>query len=117
MKEINSLIGTFYVEVFNEREEDDRLKFFDSDKRYLGYLEICSFGECDDAKIKEKIDTLIEEYEDTEDVSGVLAELTEVDIISTDIAIIAEALKTTCEEAIDNDFVNRIGEFYVLLKE
>ena len=30
--------GTFYIENFDEREEEDRVKIYDSDENYLDYL-------------------------------------------------------------------------------
>ena len=34
MRKIKTNFGTLYVEFFNNREEEDRIKVFDSDKRY-----------------------------------------------------------------------------------
>ena len=38
MRKIKTNFGTLYVEFFNNREEEDRIKVFDSDKRYLDYF-------------------------------------------------------------------------------
>ena len=38
MRKIKTNFGTLYVEFFNNREEEDRIKIFDSNKRYLDYF-------------------------------------------------------------------------------
>ena len=34
----NNYLGTFYIEELENREEQDRVKFYDSDENYLDYL-------------------------------------------------------------------------------
>lgn len=55
--------GNFFIENFDEREEKDRVKIYDSDENYLDYLPL----EEDDTPIEEQYNNYIEMLENFKD--------------------------------------------------
>ena len=43
----NNYLGTFYIEELENREEQDRVKLYDSDEKYLEYLPIGRYDDTD----------------------------------------------------------------------
>lgn len=111
--------GKFYIENLDEREEQDRIKIYDSDENYLDYL---PFKE-DDTPIEEQYNNYIEMLENFKTVEELM------DWLVCDYEFIgnkSEAIKYVLTEwnlpddecdPLDSEWVNRIGDTYIIITE
>lgn len=102
--EIKTKFGSIYVErLVGNREEEDRIKIFDSDNNYIDYVPIETLIRC----ATEKGITIEEEY------ATMLNSLREAESIYDLMKLITEGLVAIYT----NDYVNHIGNYYVTIKE
>ena len=111
--------GKFYIENFDEREEEDRVKIYDSDENYLDYLPL----EEDDTPIEEQYNNYVEILESFKTIEEMM------DWLVCDCEFIgkkSEAIKYVLTEwnlpdeetdPLDNEWVNRIGDTYIIVSE
>lgn len=111
--------GKFYIENFDEREEKDRVKIYDSDENYLDYLPL----EEDDTPIEEQYNNYVEMLEQFKTIEEMM------DWLVCDCEFIgkkSEAIKYVLTEwnlpdeetdPLDNEWVNRIGDTYIIVSE
>lgn len=121
MRKINNknINGKFYIENFDEREEQDRIKIYDSDENYLDYLPI----EEDDTPIEEQYNNYVEMLESFKTVEELLNWLVcDCEFIGNK----SEAIKYVLTEwnlpddecdPLDSEWVNRIGDTYIIITE
>ena len=121
MRKINNknINGKFYIENFDEREEEDRVKIYDSDENYLDYLPL----EEDDTPIEEQYNNYVEMLESFKTIEEMM------DWLVCDCEFIgkkSEAIKYVLTEwnlpdeetdPLDNEWVNRIGDTYIVVSE
>lgn len=133
MREIKTKFGPLFIEEYafdhhipGQREEEDRIKIFDSEKRYLDYFMVEYLeeaaeinGHSPEKELQLYIDHLercntIEDLVDNSVAEG-------YEFITTDWKKVAEyfdAEKYTTEESLlDNEWVNKIGNYYVVVSE
>ena len=128
MRAIETKFGILYVEEFNEREEKDRIKIFDSNKHYLDYFSIDYLEE--HAKINNctKIQQLNKYLNGLEQCFGVKNALHYLGVcyekVSLHWSVIANLLEeitgyeySTKEQLLGNEWVNQIGDYYILVCE
>lgn len=128
LREIKTPVGTIYIENFFFREEEDRVKLYDSDKRYLDYFTTESIFET--AKVKKCSHiVLIEEYIKNMEKKSTIEELLDYislswDEYSVDWEVVADSLVEITEhqinsvgELLENEWVNKIGDYYILITE
>lgn len=121
MRKINNknINGNFFIENFDEREEKDRIKIYDSDENYLDYLPL----EEDDTPIEEQYNNYIEMLKNFKTVEELLNWLVcDYEFIGNK----SEAIKYVLTEwnlpddecdPLDNEWVNRIGDTYIIIAE
>ena len=114
--------GNFFIENFDEREEQDRIKIYDSDKNYLDYLPLDQI-DVNDTPIEEQYNNYIEVLESFKTIEEML------DWLVCDCEFIgkkSEAIKYVLTEwnlpdeetyPLDNEWVNRIGDTYIIVSE
>lgn len=121
MRKINNknINGNFFIENFDEREEQDRIKIYDSDENYLDYLPI----EEDDTPIEEQYNNYVEMLENFKTVEELM------DWLVCDCEFIgnkSKAIKYVLTEwnlpddecdPLDSEWVNRIGDTYIIIAE
>jgi hypothetical protein len=123
MRKINNknINGNFFIENFDEREEKDRVKIYDSDENYLDYLPI----EEDDTPIEEQYNHYVEMLESFKTIEVLL------DWLNCDYEFCGtkkETIQYLHEELnwdlpskdynpLDNEWVNRIGNIYIVVSE
>lgn len=121
MRKINNknINGNFFIENFDEREEEDRVKIYDSDENYLDYLPL----EEDDTPIEEQYNNYIEMLESFKTIEEMM------DWLVCDCEFIgkkSEAIKYVLTEwnlpdeetdPLDNEWINRIGDTYIIVSE
>ncbi len=135
MKQINTKFGTIYMEEWEYdrhcpamREEEDRVKLFDSNEEYLEYLpaEYVS-GEAEEYDVTPQ--TVLDKYAYTFANAQSIEDLLEMlDIDYEFITTSIDALVTyfgeahssdkeppTKEEVLNNEWVNRIGDYYIVV--
>lgn len=128
MRKIKTNFGTLYVEFFNNREEEDRIKIFDSNKRYLDYFCIEYLEEHAKMNNCTKSQQLNKYLNGLKQCSGVKNALHYLGVCyvkaSCDWAIIANLLEEitgyeyqTKEQLMSNEWVNKIGDYYILVCE
>ena len=111
--------GNFFIENFDEREEEDRVKIYDSDENYLDYLPI----EEDNTPIEEQYNNYVEMLESFKTIEEMM------DWLVCDCEFIgkkSEAIKYVLTEwnlpdeetdPLDNEWINRIGDTYIIVSE
>ena len=114
--------GNFFIENFDEREEQDRVKIYDSDENYLDYLPLDQI-DVDDTPIEEQYNNYIEMLESFKTIEEMM------DWLVCDCEFIgkkSEAIKYVLTEwnlpdeetdPLDNEWVNRIGDTYIIVSE
>ena len=124
MRKINNknINGNFFIENFDEREEKDRIKIYDSDKNYLDYLPLDQI-DVDDTPIEEQYNNYVEMLEQFKTIEEMM------DWLVCDCEFIgkkSEAIKYVLTEwnlpdeetdPLDNEWVNRIGDTYIVVSE
>ena len=124
MRKINNknINGNFFIENFDEREEKDRVKIYDSDENYLDYLPLDQI-DVDDTPIEEQYNNYIEMLESFKTIEEMM------DWLVCDCEFIgkkSEAIKYVLTEwnlpdeetdPLDNEWVNRIGDTYIIVSE
>ena len=124
MRKINNknINGNFFIENFDEREEQERIKIYDSDKNYLDYLPLDQI-DGDDTPIEEQYNNYIEMLESFKTIEEMM------DWLVCDCEFIgkkSEAIKYVLTEwnlpdeetdPLDNEWVNRIGDTYIIVSE
>ena len=124
MRKINNknINGNFFIENFDEREEKDRVKIYDSDENYLDYLPLDQI-DVNDTPIEEQYNNYIEMLESFKTIEEMM------DWLVCDCEFIgkkSEAIKYVLTEwnlpdeetdPLDNEWVNRIGDTYTIVSE
>ena len=124
MRKINNknINGNFFIENFDEREEEDRVKIYDSDENYLDYLPLDQI-DVDDTPIEEQYNNYIEMLESFKTIEEMM------DWLVCDCEFIgkkSEAIKYVLTEwnlpdeetdPLNNEWVNRIGNTYIIVSE
>ena len=118
MREINTKWGKIYIEDYEfdrhkpyQREEEDRIKLFDSDQRYLDYYNA--------DMTREEYDDIIDGIENAKEIDDFLYEVqfhgTWKEVYDW-IYEIADIHEQFCDEndVPINEYVNRIGETYII---
>ena len=123
MRKINNknINGKFYIENFDEREEEDRVKIYDSDENYLDYLPL----EEDDTPREEQYNSYVEMLEQFKAIEEMMDWLVcDCEFIGNkDLTIeylhkeLNWDLPSKDYNPLDNEWVNRIGDIYVVISE
>ena len=126
MRKINNknINGNFFIENFDEREEKDRVKIYDSDENYLDYLPLDQI-DVDDAPIEEQYNNYIEMLESYKTIEEMLDWLVcDCEFIGNKDQTIEYLhkelnwdLPSKDYNPLDNEWVNRIGNIYIVVSE
>lgn len=125
MRKINNVnLGSFYIEEFDKREERDRVKLFDSDFNYLDYLPLERYDDWDPT-FKEQYDEYIKMLEQFKTIPELMDWLVcDCDFIGSKDETIEFLHKELNWELpseeynpLDNEWVNRIGDIYIVISE
>lgn len=125
MRKINNVnLGNFYIEELDNREEQDRVKLFDSDFKYLDYLPL---ERCDDTDptFEEQYDEYVKALEEFKTVPELMDWLVcDCDFIGSKDETIEFLhkelnwdLPSEDYNPLDNEWVNRIGDIYIVISE
>ena len=120
----NNYLGDFYIEELENREEQDRVKLYDSDEKYLDYLPL---ERCDDTDptFEEQYDGYVKILESFETVPDLMDWLVcDCEFIGNKdrtIEYLHEELNWDLPSEnynpLDNEWVNRIGDTYIVVSE
>ena len=125
MRKINNkYLGDFYIEELENREEQDRVKLYDSDEKYLEYLPIERYDDTDPTE-EEQYQGYIEMLESFKNVLYLMDWLV---CMCEFIGDKDQTIKYLHEELnwelpsedynpLDNEWVNRIGDIYIVISE
>ena len=113
--------GKFYIENFDEREEEDRVKIYDSDENYLDYLPL----EEDDTPIEEQYNNYVEMLESFKTIEEMMDWLVcDCEFIGNKEEMIDYLhdelnweLPSEDYDPLKNEWINRIGDVYILISE
>ena len=120
----NNYLGTFYIEELENREEQDRVKLYDSDEKYLEYLPIERYDDTDPTE-EEQYQGYIEMLESFKNVLYLMDWLVcRCEFIGDKdqtIKYLHEELNWELPSEdynpLDNEWVNRIGDIYIVVSE
>lgn len=114
MRKINNkYLGDFYIEELENREEQYRVKLYDSDENYLDYLPL---ERCDntDPTFEEQYNGYIEMLESFKTVLDLLEWLvTNYGFIGS----LAELENSEWADVIGTEYMNRIGDVYIAISD
>lgn len=118
----NNYLGTFYIEELENREEQDRVKLYDSDEKYLEYLPIERYDDTDPT-LEEQYNGYVEMLEGFKTVPDLMDWLVcDCDFIGSKLDAIKYVLTEwnlpddECDP-LDSEWVNRIGDVYIVISE
>lgn len=122
MKRLETKYGTIYIEELDKREEDDRVKIYDSNMNYLDYLPLWDDDliECNE---ENQYQDFIDKLKSFDTVEGLLEWLVcEYEIIATANEMVAYIVKEwgisndeANAELESNEYINKVGDKYILL--
>ena len=120
----NNYLGTFYIEELENREEQDRVKLYDSDENYLDYLPLERYDDTDPTE-EEQYQGYVEMLESFKNVFDLMDWLVcDYEFIGNKdrtIEYLHEELNWDLPSKdynpLDNEWVNRIGDIYVVISE
>lgn len=126
MRKINNknINGNFFIENFDEREEEDRVKIYDSDENYLDYLPLDQI-DVNDTPIEEQYNNYIEMLESFKTIEEMMDWLVcDCEFIGNKdqtIEYLHEELNWDLPSKdynpLDNEWINRIGDIYIVISE
>lgn len=118
----NNYLGDFYIEELENREEQDRIKLYDSDENYLDYLPLERYDDTDPTE-EEQYQGYVEMLESFKNVFDLMDWLVcDYDFIGSK----SDAIKYVLTEwnlpddecdPLDSEWVNRIGDVYIIISE
>lgn len=146
MKAINTKFGTIYIEDLEYdrhrpawREEEDRIKVFDSNENYMDHWTIeCleEFARSDNKTLEEVYQDVIHKYEEADNLDEICPDIRfatddlEKFVLFMSVDGYLEVRESKIIDAIfdddqeelkrfitDNEFVNKIGDTYLLIEE
>ena len=120
----NNYLGDFYIEELNNREEQGRVKLFDSDYKYLDYLPLERYDDTDPTE-EEQYQGYIEMLESFKNVVDLMDWLVcDCEFIGNKdrtIQYLHEELNWDLPSEdynpLDNEWVNRIDDIYIVISE
>ena len=120
----NNYLGTFYIEELENREEQDRVKLYDSDEKYLDYLPLERYDDTDPTE-EEQYQGYIEMLESFKTVPDLMEWLVSswefIGDKDQTIKYLHEELNWDLPSEdynpLDNEWVNRIGDIYIVISE
>ena len=120
----NNYLGTFYIEELENREEQDRVKLYDSDENYLDYLPLERYDDTDPTE-EEQYQGYIEMLESFKTVPDLMEWLVSswefIGDKDQTIKYLHEELNWDLPSEdynpLDNEWVNRIGDIYIVISE
>lgn len=147
MKEIKTKFGVIYIEDLEYdhhcpamREEEDRIKIFDSDKRYMDYWTMETLYEQADMtnqSLEAIYEEIIKRYEETDSLDAICPDIRyeNTDIEKFILFMVVDGCLEVRESHVidamfspnsketllgyikDHEWVNRIGDYYLLIEE
>ena len=135
MKEIKTKFGTIYIEEWEfdrhkpwQREEEDRVKIFDSNGRYLDYLSaelVEENAEYEHITPQELLDKHASKLANAKTIEDLLDMLdVDYEFVGTKDEMIAYLhnelnwdLPSEDYNPLDNEWVNKIGDYYIVVSE
>ena len=126
MRKINNknINGNFFIENFDEREEKDRVKIYDSDENYLDYLPLDQI-DVNDTPIEEQYNNYVEMLEQFKTIEEMMDWLVcDCEFIGNKDQTIEYLhkelnwdLPSKDYNPLDSEWVNRIGDVYIVISE
>ena len=122
MKRLDTKYGTIYIEELDKREEDDRVKIYDSNVHYLDYVPLWDEYLIDCPK-EDQYQDFIDKLKSFDTVERLLEWLVcKYEIISTADEMVAYIVKEwgisndeANAELESNEYINKVGDKYILL--
>lgn len=120
----NVNLGNFYIEAFDNRDESDRVKLYDSDTNYIDNLPLERYDDTDPT-LEEQYNGYVEMLESFKTVPDLMDWLVcDCDFIGNKDRTIEYLhkelnwdLPSEDYNPLDNEWVNRIGDIYIVISE
>lgn len=117
----NNYLGNFYIEELENREEQDRVKLYDSDENYIDYLPLERYDDTDPTE-EEQYDGYVKMLESFKNVPDLMDWLVcDCDFIGSESEaikyILTKVMSDNQFDLLDNEWVNRIGDIYIIVSE
>ena len=128
LNQVQTKFGLISIETLTyPREEEDRIKVYDSDDRYLDYFYVEQLYEsaCEmKTTLEEEYATRLRQIRNAETIDDLIATITADAVDWSDNPLVfAKILDIHHEDKeelfhkiVDNDYINRIGNYYILME-
>lgn len=121
MQKVETKFGTIYIEDLYDRVEADRIKIFDSNQRYLDYysMEIIDYiAECKRIPSSDVLQAEIDSIEHCDNITDLVGMLTsDCEMCTRHWENVARFLEIDSPTEVENDYVNKIGDYYIVVVE
>lgn len=129
LQAIETKFGTIYIEELNSKREDvDKIKMFDSEKRYLDYIATEFIMDRSDVfgdTTEEELNSYIGEMKECETIEELVQYIgINYELITDDWEEAASYMKPFCideynseDELLTNEWINKIGSHYIVVSE
>jgi hypothetical protein len=128
LNKIKTRFGDVYIESLISPEEEERIKIFDSNEKYIDYFPFDYIQDNADQKgitLEEEYSHQVQRLRTAISIEELVARITEdIEMISQNPFEIAKALDVDFEdekrilyEVESNEYVNQIGSYYILMED
>ena len=129
LQAIETKFGTIYIEELNPtREEEDRIKVFDSEKRYFDSIEVEFIMDRADVfghTMEEELNLYVEKMKECETIEELVQYIgINYELITDDWEEAASYMRPFCideynseDELLTNEWINKIGNYYIVVSE
>lgn len=118
LRTVKTKFGTFFIEDLNSvREESDRIKIFDSNKKYMDYISVAHLNE-------EEYQLRINDFIDCDTIESLIEKISfDYEMVTSDWEEVADYLginyypnkQLVLNELNGNECVNKIGDYFIVL--
>lgn len=109
LNSVQTKFGLISIEtLMHPREEEDRIKIYDSDDCYLDYIPLQTLidSACEmETTIEEEYATRLKAFREEDSIENLVQ------------LLITDCIGVTDTPQEENDYVNRIGKYYILMRE
>ena len=115
LQKIETKFGIIHIEdLHSQREEDDRIKIFDSGENYMEYFALEDLEDCAEEcghTVEEELNIRIKNFKECDTIEDLVSSIFWTwDLITKNPEEIEEYLE-------NNEWLNTIGEYYVVIPE
>ena len=128
LRTVKTKFGTFFIEDLNSvREEFDRIKIFDSNKKYMDYISVAHLNadrDCTGRRLEEEYQLRINDFINCDTIESLIEKISfDYEMVTSEWKEAADYLginyypnkQLVLNELKGNEYVNKIGDYFIVL--